>query len=467
MTFSSVVGQAHVTETLRAQVAAGRLSHAYLFTGTRGTGKTTCAKILARAANCLSPVNGNPCNHCAFCLGMLDGSLTDVLEIDAASNSGVDNIRSLRDETAYSPVGAKMRVYIIDEVHMLSAGAFNALLKTLEEPPSYVLFILATTETHKVPATILSRCQRFAFRRLSEADLAALLSETAARENVNLTHDAAALIAKLADGAARDALSLLDQCGNAEPGWTLDAAAVRAALGLAGGNAIEIWLDLLKAHDADGAIRFFHEQLDAGREVASLLGELAGVLRDQLLDNIAGGANRELLSMLDKVQDTLGKLPRAPRPRIEAELGILKLCVGDAPAAPVVVAEKPKIAATAPVVVEAPVPEIPKPVVVPAPTAEAPPPAVGTDWETIRKAAAAELPVMSRAFLNRADAQLVKSEGMWQIKVADDFTRKQLSDKQIVAALEKAAGVNIRVVLAQVPMDANPKVQDLLNNWRN
>ena len=214
-TFADVIGQQHVTDTLRAQLQSGRLSHAYLFTGTRGTGKTTCAKILARAVNCEHPVNGDPCNECAACRGILDGSVLDVTEIDAASNNGVDNIRDLRDETRYTPAQVKKRVFIIDEVHMLSIGAFNALLKTLEEPPEHVLFILATTELHKVPATILSRCQRFDFRRIGAEDIARRLLDVAAGEGIELTEGAARLIARLADGAMRDALSMLDRAAAA------------------------------------------------------------------------------------------------------------------------------------------------------------------------------------------------------------------------------------------------------------
>ena len=209
--FSDVAGQPHVTDTLRRELQEGRLSHAYLFTGSRGTGKTTCAKILAKAVNCCT-CDGNPCNECEICKGIDSGSILDVIEIDAASNNGVDNIRDLREEANFTPVAAKYRVYIIDEVHMLSIGAFNALLKTLEEPPSYVLFILATTEVHKLPATILSRCQRFDFRRIPPEDIAARLEYVAGQEGMELAHDAALLIARIADGALRDALSLLDQC---------------------------------------------------------------------------------------------------------------------------------------------------------------------------------------------------------------------------------------------------------------
>ncbi|GHV32521.1 hypothetical protein FACS18949_03690 [Clostridia bacterium] len=458
MVFSDVAGQSHVTDTLRAQVAAGRLSHAYLFTGTRGTGKTTCAKILARAANCLSPENGNPCNRCAPCLGALDGSLTDIAEIDAASNSGVDNIRSLRDETAYSPVSAKMRVYIIDEVHMLSSGAFNALLKTLEEPPPYVLFVLATTETHKVPATILSRCQRFAFKRISEADIAARLSEVAARENMTLTHGAAELLARLADGALRDGLSLLDQCGNAEPGWTLDTAAVRAALGLAGTGVMSDWIHSIRSGGAEASIALFREQLDMGRDAASLLGELSQAIRDGLMENLKNGADAKLLSMLNQVQDTLGKLPRAPRPRIEAELGILKMCVGETAA----------VTSPAEIPVSLPKPVITAPKTEPKPSV---PVVVDASWETVRERAAEMVPPSFRAFLTR-DISVDKTEGLWQLRVADELTRERLSDKRVTDALESAAAraaghpVTVRVTLAErEAAPPNPKLQGLLDNF--
>ena len=209
--FADVVGQGHITHTLQREVAEGRLSHAYLFTGTRGTGKTTCAKILARAVNCENPQDGNPCNACPACLGIENGSILDVLELDAASNNGVDHVRALRDEAIYSPASVRYRVYIVDEVHMLSTPAFNALLKILEEPPAHLIFILATTELHKVPATILSRCQRFAFKRIRPQDIEGRLRFVAEQEGMDLTEEAAGLLSRLADGALRDALSLLDQ----------------------------------------------------------------------------------------------------------------------------------------------------------------------------------------------------------------------------------------------------------------
>ncbi|MCQ2463438.1 MAG: DNA polymerase III subunit gamma/tau, partial [Clostridia bacterium] len=230
--FSDVVGQPHVTKTLASEILNKRLSHAYLFTGSRGTGKTTCAKILSKAVNCLSPVDGNPCNECEICRGIDSGAILDVVEIDAASNNGVDNIRDIRDEVNFTPASCKYRVYIIDEVHMLSDGAFNALLKTLEEPPEHVIFILATTEVHKLPSTILSRCQRFDFRRIPSEDMAERMSYIASRENLTLEHDAAMLIARLADGALRDALSILDQCGTRSK--NIDAQLVSDVAGLTG-----------------------------------------------------------------------------------------------------------------------------------------------------------------------------------------------------------------------------------------
>ena len=276
--FTDVVGQAHITETLRRQAAQGRLSHAYLFTGTRGTGKTTCAKILAKAVNCQHPVDGDPCNQCPACLGIDNGSLLDVLELDAASNNGVDQVRALRDEAVYSPASVKYRVYIIDEVHMLSISAFNALLKILEEPPAHLIFILATTELHKVPATILSRCQRFAFKRLQPRDIAARLLYVARQEDMDLTEDAAGLLSRLSDGAMRDALSLLDQCGAA--GGRIDGERVLDVLGLAGNVQTAELMDCLLRRDAQSALLLLDRLYSGGKDVGALLGELSTLTRD-------------------------------------------------------------------------------------------------------------------------------------------------------------------------------------------
>ena len=293
-TFDDVVGQTHITETLKRQVAAGRLSHAYLFTGTRGTGKTTCAKILARAVNCEHPVDGNPCNQCPACLGIENGSILDVLELDAASNNGVDQVRALRDEAVYTPAAVRKRVYIVDEVHMLSTAAFNALLKILEEPPAHLMFILATTELHKVPATIKSRCQQFSFKRILAGDIAQRLSYVAGEEGIRLSPEGAALLARLADGGLRDALSLLDQC--VTPEGVIGEQEVLSALGLAGNLETGALMDQISLGDTAGALETLARLYSAGKDVGSLLGELAGLARDLLIRKTAPQGGSALLT---------------------------------------------------------------------------------------------------------------------------------------------------------------------------
>ena len=345
-TFADVVGQEHITETLQRQVAEGRLSHAYLFTGTRGTGKTTCAKILARAVNCEHPENGNPCNRCPSCLGIESGRLLDVVELDAASNNGVDSVRALRDEAIYSPAQVKKRVYIVDEVHMLSTPAFNALLKILEEPPEHLMFILATTELHKVPATILSRCQRFSFRRIQPKDIVGRLNYIAGQENIDLKEDGAALLARLSDGALRDALSLLDQCAAA--GGAIDANAVLDALGLAGNLQTAQLMSLILTRDARGALELLGKLYDGGKDVGAVLGELSTLSRELLISATAGEGGESLLSgaydaatlrnlraqgtsarfiqLCTILQETAAQLQFSVNRRTDAELCILKLC---------------------------------------------------------------------------------------------------------------------------------------------
>lgn len=263
-TFDEVVGQAGVTQTLKAQLQTGRLSHAYLFTGSRGTGKTSCAKILAKAVNCLNPQDGNPCNVCTACRSIDAGSCMDVLEIDAASNNGVDNVRDLRDDAIYTPSEVKRRVYIIDEVHMLSISAFNALLKIIEEPPEHLIFILATTELHKVPATILSRCQRFSFRRIAPEDMATRLQYVASQEQIVLEPQAAMILARMADGALRDGVSLLDQCASATLG-PVTAEAVYQCLGLAGEKKAAELMAAIAGKDTRRALELFDRLYAGGR----------------------------------------------------------------------------------------------------------------------------------------------------------------------------------------------------------
>ena len=346
-TFDDVVGQAHITETLKNQVRTDRLSHAYLFIGTRGTGKTTCAKILAKAVNCEQPVDGNPCNVCRICRGIDDGSVMDVVEMDAASNNGVDNVRQLRDEAVFSPAAAKKRVYIVDEVHMLSGAAFNALLKILEEPPAHLMFILATTELNKVPATILSRCQRHSFKRLDLASIVGRLEYVAAQEQIDLTPEAAGLIAALAEGGMRDALSMLDQCAGREK---IDVDTVYSALGLAGKRQIARLLQAIAGHDTAGAIALFGQLWQDGKDPATLLGELATLQRDLLLCAVAPKGGAELLSggydaaALDAfrgvfstgalvnniglIQAALGEM-RSGQARTVCELALINLCEPD------------------------------------------------------------------------------------------------------------------------------------------
>ena len=344
--FADVVGQEHITATLRRQVAQDRLSHAYLFTGTRGTGKTTCAKILAKAVNCQEPQDGDPCGVCPACQGIDNGSLLDVMELDAASNNGVDHVRALRDEAIYSPASVRYRVYIIDEVHMLSTPAFNALLKILEEPPAHLIFILATTELHKVPATILSRCQRFAFKRIRPQDIEGRLRFVAEQEGMDLTEEAAGLLSRLADGALRDALSLLDQCSGA--GGTVDGDRVLEVLGLAGALQTAELMDHVLRRDVEGALLLLHRLYTGGKDVGALLGELAGLTRDllirmtapqggaallsggydtALMDRLSQGVSpTRLIFMASQLQSTAAGLPMSVNRRTDAELCLMRLC---------------------------------------------------------------------------------------------------------------------------------------------
>ncbi len=346
-TFDDVSGQLAVTQTLKTQLVNDQLSHAYLFTGSRGTGKTSCAKILAKAVNCENPQDGNPCNCCSACRAIDSGACMDVLEIDAASNNGVDNVRDLRDDAVYSPSQVKKRVYIIDEVHMLSISAFNALLKIIEEPPEHLLFILATTELHKVPATILSRCQRFSFRRISQEDIAARLQYVAYQENIDLDDSAARVLARMADGGMRDGLSLLDQCASATVG-ELTAERVYACLGIAGEQKAAELMGYVAARDSKNALALFNRLYADGKEVSALLDELACLCRDLLVlktapdagltmlsgvasDKDALGLSQsistgELVRMMNLIQTTLAGFSRSASRRMDAELCILNLC---------------------------------------------------------------------------------------------------------------------------------------------
>ncbi|NMP37398.1 MAG: DNA polymerase III subunit gamma/tau [Clostridiales bacterium] len=344
--FSDVAGQDAVTGTLLGELRAGRLSHAYLFTGSRGTGKTTCAKILAKAVNCLNPVNGDPCNECEICRGIDSGAILDVVEIDAASNNSVDNVRDLREEANFTPVSCKYRVYIIDEVHMLSSGAFNALLKTLEEPPAHVLFILATTEVHKLPTTILSRCQRFDFRRIPPEDIVARLGVVAKAEGIELEPDAAMMIARLSDGALRDALSILDQC--AGYGKAVDIQVVTGAAGLLGRDYLFDMSDAVKNHDTAAALELLDTLHKSSCDMERLANELINHFRNIMiakavsspqelivctpdeLERIKAAAKgftyEEIIYALGLLGGTPEKLRRVQNQRAEMELTLITLC---------------------------------------------------------------------------------------------------------------------------------------------
>ena len=343
--FEDVVGQRAIVTALKNQITAGRVGHAYLFTGVRGTGKTTCAKIFAKAVNCLHPVNGDPCGKCEICKGIDNGSLLDVVEMDAASNNGVDDIRDLRDETAYTPSACHYKVYIIDEVHMLSTAAFNALLKTLEEPPAHVIFILATTEIQKVPATILSRCQRYDFTRIGPEDIARRVEYIAGEEKLELTSDGAELIARLADGALRDALSILDTCAGVTA--KIDADVVRRMAGVTDRSYLFHISDALEAQDAAAALAQLAQLRQQSVDVKRLTEELIAHYRALMLAALPGGqallsgvspeeealylqkgpemGQREAIRAIRTLGTALEHMTRGSDQRIELELALFSL----------------------------------------------------------------------------------------------------------------------------------------------
>lgn len=345
LTFSDVVGQEQVTKTLQKELTDGKTVHAYLFTGTRGTGKTSCAKILARAVNCQHPVNGDPCLQCEQCKASLLDENTDIVEIDAASNNGVDSIRELRELINFAPANSKYRVYIIDEVHMLSSGAFNALLKTLEEPPAHVIFILATTEVHKLPATILSRCQRFDFRRIDSEKIAERIQYVAEKEGLTVTDDAATLIASVADGGMRDALSILDLC--ASNNKNIDENIVETVCAMAGNDYLIDLTDCLKQGDTEKALMLIDELNNSSVDMLRLLSELTSHFRDLMIVKTVKGVKKpivcsskrmaalenqaedfdikEIICCLNILQETASKMQSGNR-RSQMELAVIKIC---------------------------------------------------------------------------------------------------------------------------------------------
>ena len=370
--FEDVVGQRAIVTALKNQITANRVGHAYLFTGVRGTGKTTCAKIFAKAVNCLHPVNGDPCGECEICRGIDNGSILDVVEMDAASNNGVDDIRDLRDETAYTPSACKYKVYIIDEVHMLSTAAFNALLKTLEEPPAHVIFILATTEIQKVPATILSRCQRYDFTRIGPEDIARRVEYIAGEEKLELTPDGAELIARLADGALRDALSILDTCAGVTA--KIDADVVRRMAGVTDRSYLFRISDALEAQDGAAALAQLAQLRQQSVDVKRLTEELIAHYRALMLAALPGGqallsgvspeeealylekgpqlGQREAIRAIRALGSALEHMTRGSDQRIELELALFSLSEPPQQMQAVPVQAVPSRAAAQPAVVQ-------------------------------------------------------------------------------------------------------------------
>ena len=345
ITFSEMVGQTHITKTLKNQIIANRIGHAYLFNGGRGTGKTSAAKIFARAINCLNPKDGEPCNECEICKAILSGSLTDVVEMDAASNNSVEDIRAIRDEVNFLPTLAKYRVYIIDEVHMLSTGAFNALLKTLEEPPAHVKFILATTEPQKLPATILSRCQRFDFKRVSNSDIVKRLEIVCKQSGIEITEDALKIIAVLSEGAVRDALSILERCVQ-EGHDKIDEEKVKELVGIPKTEFINKIVTNIIKYNAEGSLSALDEVLKEGKDLNNLLWEIIKYIKDILvyktskelpiynkeeiegIEALANNTSKErLIGLIYSLSETENNIKWSSQKEIMLQTGIIKLCV--------------------------------------------------------------------------------------------------------------------------------------------
>lgn len=328
-TFDDVVGQEHVTKTLKSEIESGKISHAYLFIGSRGTGKTSCAKIFAKAVNCLAPKGGNPCGECDICKEIQSESALDIVEIDAASNNGVENIRSMREEVMFSPTKCKYRVYIVDEVHMLSAGAFNAFLKILEEPPEHVIFILATTELHKIPATIISRCQRFNFKRISTEDIIKRIEFVCENEGIKIEPKAAELIAKCADGGMRDALSILDQCANScENNVTFENA--KKILGISSGNQTEKFAENILKNNSLDCIKIIDEIHQESVNILKFCESVMEYFRNVMIETINKSREdvslKRILEILDVLQVSYQNISSGANAKLEMEITAVKLC---------------------------------------------------------------------------------------------------------------------------------------------
>ena len=500
-TFDDVVGQAGITQTLRRQLQTGHLSHAYLFTGSRGTGKTSCAKILAKAVNCLEPHDGNPCNRCAACRAIDEGSCMDVLEIDAASNNGVDHVRELRDDAIYSPAEVRYRVYIIDEVHMLSISAFNALLKIIEEPPEHLIFILATTELHKIPATILSRCQRFSFRRISPQDVADRLAYVAQAEGIDLDPQAARVLGRMADGALRDGLSLLDQCASAAAG-PLTAQDIYRLLGLAGTRQAAALMERIARRDTPAALALFDRLYADGKDLGALLDELCAMARDLLvlktapqagLSMLSGVSSEEeaaglaamlstgeLIQILSVIQAAAAGFTRGGKNRMDAELCIIRLCQPELSLEPEALNARltrleesmasgvlPQPIAPKPIEAE-PEPPAPQQEEAESPVISEAPPGFWADFiEKLRP----ELPPPLRGYFTTGDKSLVQGclqGSQLSLQCVNDYVRSTIDKPEILAlAAQKASvilGGSVSVLVEDRQRDAgtNDHLKQLL-----
>ncbi len=467
MCFGDVIGQEHITRTLRNQAALGRLSHAYLFCGPRGTGKTTCARILAKAANCQHPVNGDPCNSCDACRSILDGSATDVFELDAAAYTGVDSIRDLRDEAVYAPAELKQKVYIMDEVHMLSQSAFNALLKILEEPPEHVMFVLASTELHKIPPTILSRCQRFEFRRIDRREIARRLLKIAAEEQIPLADSGAAMIAHMSDGAMRNALSLLEQASALSGGVTLDGEGVANALGLVTADALLACAAMIAAGDTKGVLTLFTEQYEKGVEPSGFADRLMALYRDLLIRKtsdtdllIGSGYTAEdlnrllaqytperLLYSVKSLRDALQQLNRSPNRRIDVEMALIALCrpsLGGDPSALTarIAALETRMASGVVVANPTPAPDAPTeptPAPAPQPVAAAPKPTGGCQpiafRDELMSALRDTLDRMTYSYLK--SCELLSDGSKLLIRTPDEMTQEMIARRKTLDAVRE------------------------------
>lgn len=483
LVFEDLTGQSHITQTLKNQITSGRIAHAYLFCGTRGTGKTSAAKIFARAVNCIDTSQASPCNECEICRGILDNSILDVLEIDAASNNGVENIRTIRDEINYPPSAAKYRVYIIDEVHMLSAGAFNALLKTLEEPPAHSLFILATTEPHKVPITILSRCQRFDFKRIPKPDILARMKQIAYNDKYDIDESAFELLAELADGSMRDGLSLMERCLSAS-GGSLTAEMINALLGISSKEAVLNIIDAVTEKDTKAVFELIDRIMNDGRDINVFISDVISHIRSLLICKISENSSKDssdeyhvkLKAQAEKI--SFAKLSAASEllsaaqadakwvkaPRIIYEMAFVKLCrpeFNDSPSALLDrlndLEEKVRNGITIKAVKEAPKKEPPKKKVLPAKRVFSPiskdklnnsHPFVGAakKWDKVINEIFKNSPHLIAAVKDKSVT--IDNDGIIIIYEEKDRFSKNIADSmitQIEAAAVKTLGTEMRV----------------------